>query len=91
MVVMTLPLISIAQSSQGGVPAENYDDVKIWGYLLPVEDFYQLETNDLTTLIIQPYGGHNGFIDGLYLKGWYEQQMIMIFNEVARDRNISLG
>jgi hypothetical protein len=38
MVVMTLPLISIAQASQGGVPAENYDDVKIWGYLLPVED-----------------------------------------------------
>jgi hypothetical protein len=38
MVVMTLPIISIAQASQGGVPAENYDDVKIWGYLLPVED-----------------------------------------------------
>ncbi len=57
--------------------------------IIPVEDFYQLETNDLTTLIIQPYGGHNGFIDGLYLKGWYEQRMIMIFDEAARDRSIS--
>ena len=38
MVVMTLPIISIAQASQGGVPTENYDDVKIWGFLLPVED-----------------------------------------------------
>jgi len=58
--------------------------------IIPVEDFYQLETNDLTTLAIQPYGGHNGFIDGLYLKGWYEQRMIMIFDEVAQESNISL-
>jgi len=58
--------------------------------IIPVEDFYQLETNDLTTLVIQPYGGHNGFIDGLYLKGWYEQRMITIFDEAARDSNISL-
>ena len=58
--------------------------------IIPVEDFYQLKTNDLTTLVIQPYGGHNGFIDGLYLQGWYEQQMIMIFDEAARDSSVSL-
>jgi len=49
--------------------------------IIPVEDFYQLKTNDLTNLVIHPYGGHNGFIDGLYLRSWYEQRMIMIFEE----------
>jgi len=57
--------------------------------IIPVEDFYQLETNDLTTMVIQPYGGHNGFIDGLHLQGWYERRMIMIFDEAARNRIIS--
>ncbi|MBW2565238.1 MAG: alpha/beta fold hydrolase [Deltaproteobacteria bacterium] len=57
--------------------------------IIPVEDFYQLKTNDFTTLVIQPYGGHNGFIDGLYLQSWYEQRMIMIFDETARKRSIS--
>lgn len=57
--------------------------------IIPVEDFHQLKTNDLTTLIIQSYGGHNGFIDGLYLHSWYDQRMIMIFDEVAREKSIS--
>jgi len=57
--------------------------------IIPVEDFHQLKTNDLTTLIIQPYGGHNGFIDGLYLHSWYDQRMIMIFDEIAREKSIS--
>jgi len=52
--------------------------------IIPVEDFYRLKTNDRTTMAIQPYGGHNGFIDGLYLQGWYEQRMLMIFDEAAR-------
>jgi len=52
--------------------------------IIPVEDFYQLQTNDLTTLRIQPCGGHNGFIDGLYLQSWYERQMIMIFDDAVR-------
>ncbi len=38
LVVMTLPMIPAAQANEGGVPVENYDDVKVWGYLLPVED-----------------------------------------------------
>jgi predicted alpha/beta-fold hydrolase len=53
--------------------------------IIPVADFYQLQTNDLTNLIIQPYGGHNGFIDGIYLHSWYDQRMIMIFDEAVRN------
>jgi predicted alpha/beta-fold hydrolase len=55
--------------------------------IIPIEDFYQLETNHLTTLAIQPYGGHNGFIDGLCLKSWYEKIMIMIFDDAIHNRN----
>lgn len=57
--------------------------------IIPVDDFHLLETNDLTTMIIQPYGGHNGFIDGFYLQGWYEQRMVMLFDEAARNSGIS--
>lgn len=56
--------------------------------IIPVEDFYQLKTNDLTTMVIQPHGGHNGFIDGLYLQSWYERRMIMIFDEATRNSSI---
>jgi hypothetical protein len=38
LVVVTLPMIPTAQAVIGGIPTENYDDVKIWGFLLPVED-----------------------------------------------------
>jgi hypothetical protein len=38
LVVVTLPMIPTAQAVKGGIPTENYDDVKIWGFLLPVED-----------------------------------------------------
>jgi predicted alpha/beta-fold hydrolase len=57
--------------------------------IIPVEDFHQLETNDITTKVIQPHGGHNGFVDGLYLQSWYEQYMIKIFNKAVRNSNIS--
>jgi len=38
LVAVTLPMIPTAQAVIGGIPTENYDDVKIWGFLLPVED-----------------------------------------------------
>ena len=51
--------------------------------IIPIEDFYGLETNDLTNLTIQPYGGHNGFIDGLFLTSWYELKMVELFDRIV--------
>jgi uncharacterized protein len=47
--------------------------------IIPVEDFYDLDTGTTTRLIIQAYGGHNGFLAGWRLNGWYEQFMADIF------------
>jgi len=51
--------------------------------IIPVEDFARLERNRLTNLIIQDFGGHNGFIDGFFLKSWYEQKLADIFDEIV--------
>jgi predicted alpha/beta-fold hydrolase len=51
--------------------------------IIPIEDFHQLQLNDNTHLVIQRYGGHNGFIKGISLKSWYEQEMVGLFNGVA--------
>jgi predicted alpha/beta-fold hydrolase len=50
--------------------------------IIPVEDFYELEINESTNLVIQPYGGHNGFLDGFYLQGWYEKQLVNLFDQI---------
>ena len=47
--------------------------------IIPVEDFYDLKLNSLTDLIIHRYGGHNGFLETLSGRAWYEQKMIEIF------------
>ena len=47
--------------------------------IIPVEDFYDMHTSDATRLIIQPYGGHNGFLKGWRLNGWYEGVMADAF------------
>ena len=51
--------------------------------IIPVDDFYQLKLNRLTRLIIQHYGGHNGFIDGYSLRSWYEQKLADWFDEIT--------
>ena len=51
--------------------------------IIPVEDFYELEVNPSTNLVIQPYGGHNGFLDGFYLQGWYERQLVILFDGIV--------
>ena len=50
--------------------------------IIPVEDFYQLELNHRTNLTIHAFGGHNGFIDGLLLKSWYEQKLADMFDKI---------
>ena len=47
--------------------------------IIPVKDFYGLHTSPSTRLIIQPYGGHNGFLESWRLNGWYEQIMADMF------------
>jgi predicted alpha/beta-fold hydrolase len=52
--------------------------------IIPIEDFHQLQLNDNTNLVIQRYGGHNGFISGIFLKSWYENAIVGLFDVVAR-------
>ena len=52
--------------------------------IIPIEDFKNLKLNDLTNLIIQPYGGHNGFLANWSLESWYEQQLVMLFDKIVK-------
>lgn len=47
--------------------------------IIPVEDFYHLKLNSQIDLIIHQYGGHNGFLESLSGKTWYERKMLEIF------------
>lgn len=47
--------------------------------IIPVEDFYNLKTNDNLNILIQPYGGHNGFFDILPSRVWYHEKLREIF------------
>jgi len=51
--------------------------------IIPVEDFYDLQTSPAVRLRIQPYGGHNGFLEGWRLNGWYERVMAEAFAHAA--------
>jgi predicted alpha/beta-fold hydrolase len=50
--------------------------------IIPVADFYRLELNRHTHLVIHAFGGHNGFIDGFFLKSWYEQKLADMFDQI---------
>jgi predicted alpha/beta-fold hydrolase len=50
--------------------------------IIPIADFYQLELNHRTNLVIHAFGGHNGFIDGFLLKSWYEQKLANMFDNI---------
>ena len=50
--------------------------------IIPVEDFYLLELNRRTNLVIHAFGGHNGFVDGFYLKSWYEEKLADMFDQI---------
>ena len=44
--------------------------------IIPVEDFYDLKLHPSTELIVHRYGGHNGFLETLSGRAWYEQQIL---------------
>lgn len=48
--------------------------------IIPIEDFYNLRTNGNMNLLIQPYGGHNGFFDFFPFKCWYEEKIYNILS-----------
>ena len=48
--------------------------------IIPVEDFYDLKINSLIDLIIHRYGGHNGFLETISGRAWYERKMLEIFD-----------
>jgi len=52
--------------------------------IIPVADFYRLEHNPATRLMIHQYGGHNGFLQDVRLTGWYEMQLVDMFNEYLK-------
>ena len=53
--------------------------------IIPVKDFYLLNTNKMTNLIIHRHGGHNGFIDGFLFSTWYERKMVELFDGIVRE------
>ncbi len=44
--------------------------------IIPVEDFYDLKLRSSTELIVHRYGGHNGFLETLSGRAWYEKKLI---------------
>ena len=48
--------------------------------IIPAGDFYDLKLNSLTNLIIHRYGGHNGFVETISGRAWYERKMIEVFS-----------
>jgi predicted alpha/beta-fold hydrolase len=51
--------------------------------IIPVEDFLNLKRNQLTSLIIHPYGGHNGFLETIAGRTWYERKILETLNGVS--------
>ncbi len=51
--------------------------------IIPVDDFRRLTLNKGTQLSIQRFGGHNGFIEGVSMRSWYEDRIVSVFNERA--------
>jgi len=51
--------------------------------IIPIQDFYDLQLNIYSQLIIHSYGGHNGFITGFKLQSWYENRIIKLFDQIV--------
>jgi len=52
--------------------------------IIPVDEFYKLKLNSLTDLIVHRYGGHNGFLETLSGRAWYEKKMLETFNAIKK-------
>jgi len=44
--------------------------------IIPVQDFYDLKLHSSTELIIHRHGGHNGFLETLSGRAWYQKKIL---------------
>lgn len=44
--------------------------------IIPVEDFYDLKLHPTADLFVHRYGGHNGFLETLSGRAWYEKKIL---------------
>ncbi len=44
--------------------------------IVPADDFYRVRTNDMVSLIINPFGGHCGYIKGLSFDAWFRKVLL---------------
>ena len=51
--------------------------------IIDVTHFARLRLNGQTSLAVQPYGGHNGFISGFSMRSWYEKPLALLFDAAA--------
>ena len=51
--------------------------------IIPVQNFRELQLNPSTRTVIHRYGGHNGFLEGLTLRGRYENDLPDMFDRMA--------
>ena len=47
--------------------------------IIPAADFYNLKLPASTELIVHRYGGHNGFLETLSGRAWYQQKMLDVW------------
>jgi hypothetical protein len=48
--------------------------------IIPVRDYHELRANELTRVVVEPHGGHNGFLDGPRLRSRYEAWLADMFD-----------
>jgi predicted alpha/beta-fold hydrolase len=46
--------------------------------IIPIEDFYDLTLNSLAKLIVHRHGGHNGFLETVSGRTWYEKKILEV-------------
>ncbi|MBI5579892.1 MAG: alpha/beta fold hydrolase [Deltaproteobacteria bacterium] len=54
--------------------------------IIPVRDYHELRTNELTRVVVEPHGGHNGFLDGPRLRSRYETWLADMFDGYSAAR-----
>ncbi len=53
--------------------------------IIPIGDFYKTGESKTVHLVVQHHGGHNGFVNGWRLSGWYEKVMAAMFTGNRND------
>jgi uncharacterized protein len=54
--------------------------------IIPVRDYHELRANELTRVVVEPHGGHNGFLDGPRLRSRYETWLADMFDGYGEAR-----